>query len=289
MENLMSGKRSQDDSPALRALQRALTYPARRIRRTIWKIKKRIYRPRLEVAASMQDSYPLRTLGTEYGGWTFVDRKELHGATIISCGLGTDGTFDVEFASHYHARVLIVDPTPKAIEHFEGIVHRLGQPATVPYSQKGNVPLEAYDLSALSTGDLTLESKAIWSEKKRLRFYVPPKDGVSHSIGNYLNYWRNDTPFIEVEATTLDDLMRSHGIADTPLLKLDIEGAEIEVIEDMMKKRIRPRQILVEYDELSRPSAYSRDRIEAAHNTLLSNGYKLIHDDGHMNFSYMRD
>jgi hypothetical protein len=57
----------------------------------------------------------------------------------------------------------------------------------------------------------------------------------------------------------------------------------------MMKKRIRPRQILVEYDELSRPSAYSRDRIEAAHNTLLSNGYKLIHDDGHMNFSYMRD
>lgn len=285
----MSSRCSEDSSPALQALQRVLTYPARRIRRTIWKIKKRIYRPKLGTAASTQGGYRLRTLGTEYGGWTFVDQEELQGATIISCGLGTDGTFDVEFASRYQAKVLIVDPTPKAIEHFEGIVSRLGLPATVPGSQKGNMPLEAYDLTALSTDNLRLERKALWSEKKRLRFYVPPGDGVSHSIGNYLNYWRHDTPFIEVEATTLGDLMQAYGIANIPLLKLDIEGAEIEVIQDMMQQHIRPHQILVEYDELSRPSTYSRNRIEATHQALLRNGYKLIHDDGHMNFSYMRE
>lgn len=286
---MSDGGNNKKGGPVSQVLRRVLTYPARRIRRTTWKIKKRIYRPNLGEAASKQRSYQLQTLGTEYGGWTFVDRDELHGSTIISCGLGTDGSFDVEFASHYKAKVLIVDPTPKAIEHFDGIVSRLGMAATAPYTQKGDISVEAYDLTTLSGDNLQLERKALWSEKKRLRFFVPPENGVSHSIGNYQNYWRDDTPFIEVEATTLDDLMEAHKIPNIPLLKLDIEGAEIEVIQDMMQKRILPRQILVEYDELARPSAYSRNRIETAHRALLSNGYQLIHDDGHMNFSYMRE
>ena len=36
-------------------------------------------------------------LGTDYGGWHFVDLN-LQGTTIISAGLGEDGSFDLEFA-----------------------------------------------------------------------------------------------------------------------------------------------------------------------------------------------
>jgi hypothetical protein len=38
-------------------------------------------------------------------------------------------------------------------------------------------------------------------------------------------------------------------------VKLDIEGAEIEVIKDMMEKNIFPSQLLIEYDGTKFPLA----------------------------------
>jgi len=273
------------------AFHRFLTYPSRRTRRTIWKIKKRIYRPALGVPAAVHDAhkYRLVKLGTAYGGWTFVDSDDLNAATVISCGLGTDASFDVEFAARYQGRVIVVDPTPNAILHFAHIMARVGKPATTAYCQKGNQVAEAYDLSAVGAANLELVPQALWSESKTMRFYAPPGDGVSYSLGNFLNGYRTDTPYIEVDAVPLDALMRRLGLAGIPLLKLDIEGAEIEVVQDLMAKQIYPRQILIEYDELSRPSAHTKQRIESAHRALRANGYTLIHDDGKMNFLYMRE
>lgn len=58
-------------------------------------------------------------LGSKYGGWTFADVQNLQGSTIISGGLGEDASFDVEFAARFGARVVLVDPTPRSIRHFE--------------------------------------------------------------------------------------------------------------------------------------------------------------------------
>jgi hypothetical protein len=71
------------------------------------------------------EKYSLERLGTEYGGWTFIDEKKLYDSTIISAGLGEDASFDVEFAQKYNSRVIIVDPTPRAIQHFEEIKRSL--------------------------------------------------------------------------------------------------------------------------------------------------------------------
>ena len=46
------------------------------------------------------DGFNYITLGATNCGWTFVDDGSLFGCTIISAGLGEDGTFDVEFASY---------------------------------------------------------------------------------------------------------------------------------------------------------------------------------------------
>jgi hypothetical protein len=80
--------------------------------------------------------------------------------------------------------------------------------------------------------------------------------------------------------------MADLNLTTIPLLKLDIEGAEIEVILDMLAKRIFPSQILVEYDEMSVPSKRSRDRIQSAHEALLHNGYHLNNFDYPSNFLY---
>jgi len=233
-------------------------------------------------------NFKLITLGSDYGGWTFVDRDSLRNATIVSCGLGEDASFDVEFAAYYNARVIMLDPTPRAIAHFDQIHKRVGQPAGTPYSEGGAQPPDAYDLSKLNAQSLTLVPKALWNEAKPLRFYAPKNPSyVSHSIVNYQHDHKTDTAYIEVQAITFDQLLARFGLASVSLLKIDIEGAETEVLQDLMTKSIYPEQILVEYDELTTPSRRSKNRIESAHKALLAYGYRLIHRTQPNNFLYV--
>lgn len=104
------------------------------------------YGPKIEVSP-----HPgLTFLGSRYGGWHFIEEPGLPGSTIISCGLGEDASFDVEFAARYNARVLLVDPTPRAVAHYRMIEVRLGEGRTTTYSPDGRLAPESYDLSRLS-------------------------------------------------------------------------------------------------------------------------------------------
>jgi FkbM family methyltransferase len=233
--------------------------------------------------------YQLIRLGTVYGGWTFVDSRDLYDSTIISCGLGEDASFDIEFSSKFNSKVILVDPTPRAISHYKQIVEKLGQRATTPYVSSGKQPIGAYDLSLIRPEYIQLVDKALWMESKTLKFFLPSNPTyVSHSIVDYQRNYKQDSGYIEVEAVTIDTILREMGIKNVPLIKLDIEGAEIEVILDMMKKQIFPKQILVEFDELTVPSKTSKMRVLSGHNALLENGYQLINHDRPSNFLYVR-
>ncbi|MAB28321.1 MAG: hypothetical protein CMJ53_03440 [Planctomycetaceae bacterium] len=237
--------------------------------------------------------YELIQLGTEYGGWTLAKHPALHGSTIISAGVGEDISFDVAFANKFNARVVLVDPTPKAVNHYTTLAARFGCESSAPFEKgTGSQPAEAYDLKELEAQRLTLVPKALWNEKTVLKFFMPPNpDHVSCSIGNYQNNYRDDTKHIEVESTTVHELVENIGldVNGLALIKLDIEGAEIEVIQDMLDKDIKPAQILVEFDELNAPSKEGHGRIDSAHASLTQHGYKCIHTDGQTDFLYVRE
>lgn len=229
-------------------------------------------------------------LGTEYGGWDFVDAANLHASTIISCGLGEDASFDVAFASRYGAKVVMVDPTPRAIAHFQAIRGNIGQQPRCAFVPGGNQPVEAYDLSELGSDSLTLVDRAMWTEERTLRFYAPQNPSyVSHSITNYFNSFSVETPYIEVQSIAIDALMAQIRTDTIPLIKLDIEGAEVTVIADMLRKGIRPDQILVEFDELSVYSRRSKTEIEGTDRALRANGYQLVHFRKPSNFLYLKN
>jgi hypothetical protein len=92
----------------------------------------------------MQRSTNLLRLGSDYGGWTFEPSTDLQNSAIVSCGLGEDASFDIEFASRFGAKVIIVDPTPRAIRHFDEIQKRVGQPAVQSYVKGGKQPIASY-------------------------------------------------------------------------------------------------------------------------------------------------
>ena len=76
-------------------------------------------------------------------------------------------------------------------------------------------------------------------------------------------------------------------MSDVPLIKLDIESAEIEVLKRCMDIGILPRQILVEFDELNEHKGFAR--ITETDELLKSNGYVLLKTDGVADFLYYRN
>ena len=231
---------------------------------------------------------PLKSFGSIYGGWVLCDSESLHAAKIVSCGLGEDASFDVEIASHFDLKILIIDPTPRAISHFEKIVSRLGMSKEVNYSDGGVQLTNSYDLTKLNSSSLKLIPKAIWINDHPVKFFHPPiEEHVSHSIVNYQNSYDTNTRYIEVPAISLKQLMQSESLESIPLIKLDIEGAEVEVITSFLDDGIRPDQILVEYDELNNPSFKSRRRIISCHRKLTENQYSLVNYSKPNNFLYI--
>ncbi len=63
-------------------------------------------------------------------------------------------------------------------------------------------------------------------------------------------------------------------------LKLDIEGAEFEVLENILEENIDVRNIYLEYHyyELNKPFNNIK-RINKSLNELLLSGYQVIHND----------
>ena len=216
-----------------------------------------------------------------------MSSSDLQFSTIISCGLGEDASFDVEIASKFNAKVIIVDPTPRAILHFEEIQKRIGQSAIHGYVKGGTQPTVSYDLSRVTKDSLILEPFALWVEITKIKFFAPPNpDHVSHSIINFQNNYSRSTPHIEVPTITLEALLEKHQVKAVQLMKLDIEGAEVDVIKHMLEKSIFPRQVLLEFDELNVPSVRAKRNAEDTDKALRQAGYECRYFDGVSNFLY---
>jgi FkbM family methyltransferase len=82
---------------------------------------------------------------------------------------------------------------------------------------------------------------AVYSKKARLKLYSPDEylgsTGHRSLMTNYPDYPApkhrkvNETRYIEVEADTLDNLLKIRGINKVNWIKIDVEGAEYEVLK----------------------------------------------------------
>ena len=239
-------------------------------------IKRKRYGPKIRI----NYSGALDRLGSEYGGWVFVPDESFSGTTLLSCGLGEDASFDIEFAQKYSAKVIMVDPTPRAITHFNSIVSRLGDPKSVEYSFAGNQSVASYDLRGIKRCQLTLMHVALSDSVGVAKFYAPsnPED-VSHSLVNFQNNYADDTAAIEVPTVDFDTLMEREELTSISIAKFDIEGAEIEVVPAMITSGVFPKQVLIEFDELNYPSPRAQNNFENVNRVLTGAGYEAVYFD----------
>lgn len=190
----------------------AMTTLARRVR-------DRIVAGLLAAAIPVSRAPDLARLGSPEAGWTVPVEALGERAVCYCAGAGEDVSFDVELAKRGH-EVHTFDPTPKSIAYVE----RLG-------------PLP---------NGMRFHPYGVWSEDTTLKFYAPrdPRH-VSHSV---LNLQGTGTYF-EAPCRSIRSIMRELGHTRVDLLKLDIEGAEYAVLEDLLRSDVRPQVIAVEFDQ----------------------------------------
>ena len=208
-------------------------------------------------------------LGTRYGGWWLDTRLVGAQPLLVDCGLGEDISFPAAFLKRFaDARVIGVDPNPRSIAYCEQ--HR--------------------------PPGMEVVSGAFWTESDQtLVFHLPRRqdqlrdgaDGVSGSLDGSHEYVGGGEQ-IEVRTIDLDGLLAHAGSTECDVLKLDIEGAEYELLEALARSgKIRSaRQVLVEFHH-----GWTRrtpDDTRAAVEQLAAAGFELAHTEGR-NFIFRRN
>ncbi len=230
-------------------------------------------------------------LGSDYGSWAFIDSKNLNNKFIISAGLGEDASFDIEIINKYNCKVICVDPTPRAIDHYNQIIDNSGNQGSNFYKEGGKQNISSYDLTKINKNNFILVDNALYNtNEEELKFFAPKnKNHVSYSINDFQNNYKKESDFIIIKTITIKSILDKFEIDNLEILKLDIEGAEIEVIKNILNEKIYPNQILVEFDELNKINEFALNRFMEVHKMLLLNKYYLIKTNSNFpNFLYAR-
>ncbi len=197
-------------------------------------------------------------LGTKYGGW-WVDTKSV-GPTplLIDCGLGEDISFPIAFLERYNdAKVIGVEINPRSLAYCEKHAPKRMQILT----------------------------KALWSTAgESLIFHLPrPQealptgaDGVSGSLIDSHEYVTGGDS-LTVETIDLPTILQQAGRAECDILKIDIEGAEYDVLTTLAQTGdlSRVKQLLIEFHH--RVTHHTMEETEATVDQIKACGFKLIH------------
>ena len=187
--------------------------------------------------------------GSDYGGWNVVATNIDRHSIVYSFGVGEDATFDTALIEKFDLTVHAFDPTPKSIEWVKR------------QQLSDRFVMHDYGLAAFD-GNVS---------------FNPPEnpDHVSHTL---LDRPTTKAKAISVPVKRLSTIMKElghdHIDITVDIIKMDIEGAEYAVINDIIKSDIRPQQVLVEFHH--RFPGVGIKRTKEAIDRLRSMGYRLF-------------
>jgi FkbM family methyltransferase len=166
----------------------------------------------------VQVQHALQVIGSDYGGYSLDPTLIGPDAVVYSLGVGEDVSFDLALIQRYGLTVHAFDPTPR-----------------VKTWLASQVLPEQFHFHDIGIADF--DGDGI--------FYLPPRqDYISHSLIRARQYSRDS---IQVPMISLRTAMQRLGHNRIDLLKMDIEGAEYAVLQDLIRERIPVTQILVEF------------------------------------------
>ena len=183
--------------------------------------------------------------GSDAGEWWVCPDGLGAGCVAYSLGIGTDITFDLSLIEAYGLTVHAFDPTPGALAFVRGqkvpagfVCHPIG--------------VGGHDGTAT---------------------FFPPENPnhISHTL---IERRETSASAIQVEIRRLSTIMRDLDHQRIDVLKMDIEGAEYDVLDEILERGLPIRQILVEFHH--RFPGVGVERTRRAVHALNSAGYRIV-------------
>jgi len=212
--------------------------------------KLKFLRYRLFYGILLQRGYKLTMLGNRENEccWNFFPDSLNAQSIVYSGGVGKDISFEHSLVQKFGCAVVLIDPSPTGIATMALPANQIPQFKFMPVGLAGTC--------------------------KMLKL-APPKYPEEGS-------WFKDEGqggTIEVPCEDLASLMKKNGHQHIDLLKIDIEGAEYEVLDDLLKRRLPVKQVLVEFHHDILPGIKRRETIRAILK-MVGAGYKLLDQYG---------
>ncbi len=194
---------------------------------------------------TVEPVFATERFGSDYGGYELITAGLNADSVVYSFGVGEDASFDLALIERFGLVVHAFDPTPKSIQWVKE--KRLS---------------DRFVLHEFGIADFDGTTS-----------FNPPEnpDHVSHTL---LDRPATEDRAISVPVKRLSSIMKDLGHARVDVLKLDVEGAEYGVIEDMRRANVRPGQILVEFHH--RFAGVGMRKSATAISTLRRMGYRLF-------------
>lgn len=163
-----------------------------------------------------QCQVPLIWCGSDYGGFNISPLPEMK--NIYSFGIGTDISFDLAIIKKFNVEIFAFDPTPKSIDWIRN---------------KGEIK----NFHFYSFGLSNFDGKA--------KFHLPKNP--EYVSGSAFLYDGVKSEAVLVEMKKLSTIMSELKHKSVDILKMDIEGSEFDVIEDILREGVDFKQLCIEF------------------------------------------
>jgi FkbM family methyltransferase len=191
-------------------------------------------------------------IGGRFTGWTVDSRCFKNKARLVGYGVGCgeDITWDIGMTTRYNVEMFLFDPTPKSIKYMKPLL-------------------------AKHTDKMHLTEEGLSDKEGVLTFRKPKDKFVSLTAFKSSS---DPSQLITLKVNTLDNFMAKFGHTYLDILKIDIEGSEYGVLDQLIERRYFPfTQLLVEYHSRFFESAEGKRRQSAVDNGLKAAGFTIFH------------
>lgn len=183
-----------------------------------------------------------------YSGWVVVPDVIHENDIVYSLGICDDIAFELDIIEQKKAQVFAFDPTPYSVQ----------------WINKQTLPslFHFYSWAAASKdGTFFLYPRIKRGGKRSEVMYTFHKQEGQRKDG------------VSVDAFTIESMTKKLNHQKIDILKMDIEGAEYEVLENMLNSALRPKLLLIEFHH--RFKGIGKDKTIKAIDSLREAGYLI--------------
>lgn len=209
----------------------------------------------------LPDSEVIR-LGSIYGGWSIPKKFNAKDKYFLCAGAGEDISFDCELAELFQCKVITMDPTPRAFQHYSEVKQSVERGQNC-FTNAGDKEYQ-YVINSSNFTKIVYYPYGFSEHDGMCKFFFPQnKENVSCSISNL----QNTDEYFEAKCLNYKSILKQMNIEAFCLVKLDVEGAEYGAINSIVESGRIPDVLCVDFDEgesalNSKAEKRARDTVE---------------------------